>query len=179
MTDPSCSTTDPVTDTSRAEHPLPNQSPADNQLPPDFTLPLIALDIGMKRIGVAVCDRLGISCRGVTCLMRRDHGWPKQLAKLVSEYGAKSIVAGLPKNMDGTEGVQAADARAAVAELKKTLPLPVAFQDERLSTWTAKERLYAQGLREKKVLEKLDQTAAAVILEDFLATNPHLTGKPL
>lgn len=65
------------------------------------------------------------------------------------------------------------------AELKKTLPLPVAFQDERLSTWTAKERLYAQGLREKKVLEKLDQTAAAVILEDFLATNPHLTGKPL
>jgi len=166
-----------VTDASRAEQPLPSQNPPDNSLPPDFALPAIALDIGMKRIGVAVCDRLAISCRGVTCLMRRDNGWPKQLAGLISEYGAKSIIAGLPKNMDGTEGVQAADARAAVAELKRTLMLPVVFQDERLSTWTAKERLYAQGMREKKVKEKLDQTAAAVILEDFLSSHPNVTGK--
>jgi len=175
----SCSTINPVTDSSRPEQPVSSSRIPDKDLPSDFALPLIALDIGMKRIGVAVCDRFGISCRGVTCLMRRDHGWPQQLAKVVREYGAKSVVAGLPKNMDGTEGVQAADARAAVAELKKTLPLPVAFQDERLSTWTAKERLYAQGLREKKVQEKLDQTAAAVILEDFLASNPQLTGKKL
>jgi len=129
----------------------------------------------MKRIGVAVCDRFGISCRGVTCLMRRDTGWPKQLAKLVREYGARSIVAGLPKNMDGSEGVQAADARAAVKELKQSLSLPVVFQDERLSSWTAKERLYGQGLNEKKVKERLDQTAAAVILEDFLSTHPGVT----
>ena len=133
----------------------------------------------MKRIGVAVCDSLALSCRGITCLMRRDTAWPKQLAKLAGEYGARSIVAGLPRNMDGTEGVQAADARAAIAELKKNLTLPVVFQDERLSTWTAKERLYAQGLREKKVKEKLDQTAAAVILEDFLSSHPEVTKKTL
>jgi len=76
--------------------------------------------------------------------------------------------------MDGSEGVQAADARAAVAELAAVCPLPGVFQDERLSTWTAKERLYAQGLNEKKVRAKLDQTAAAVILEDFLAAHPEL-----
>ncbi|MDQ6977638.1 MAG: Holliday junction resolvase RuvX, partial [Ghiorsea sp.] len=49
--------------------------------------------------------------------------------------------------------------------------------DERLSTWTAKERLFAQGLNEKKVRLKLDQTAAAVFLEDFIAAHPHLTQK--
>jgi len=174
MTVTSCSTTDSMTDSTTTGATC---DAAGQPIPKNLELPLIALDIGMKRIGVAVSDRFGLSCRGVTCLMRRDQGWPKQLAKLVHEYGSKAVVAGLPKNMDGTEGVQAADARAAVKELKRTLPLPVVFQDERLSTWTAKERLFAQGLREKKVKEKLDQTAAAVILEDFLASHPELTGK--
>ncbi len=143
--------------------------------PEAFQLPLISLDIGMKRIGVAVCDRMGFSCRGIACLHRRDTGWPGQLLKLVSEYGSRGIVVGLPKNMDGTEGVQAEDARAAVAELEQVVDLPVVFQDERLSTWTAKERLFAQGLNEKKVKERLDQTAAAVILEDFLSSHRELT----
>jgi len=146
----------------------------DHSIPADLQLPLIALDIGMKRIGVAVCDRLAYSCRGVTCLHRRDRGWPGQLQKLIREYGSRGIVAGLPKNMDGSEGVQAADARKAVRELKAVCTLPVVFQDERLSTWTARERLFAQGLHEKKVTAKLDQTAAAVILEDFLSAHPEL-----
>jgi len=146
----------------------------ENDIFDDFQLPLIALDIGMKRIGVAVCDRLAYSCRGLTCLHRRDPAWPGQLQKLIREYGSRGIVAGLPKNMDGTEGVQAADARAAVRELAKVCTLPVVFQDERLSTWTAKERLYAQGMNEKKVKAKLDQTAATVILEDFLSAHPEL-----
>jgi len=145
-----------------------------NNIPEDLQLPLIALDIGMKRIGVAVCDRLAYSCRGLTCLHRRDQAWPQQLQKLIREYGSRGIVAGLPKNMDGSEGVQAADARKAVRELEQVCRLPVAFQDERLSTWTAKERLFAQGLNEKKVKAKLDQTAAAVILEDFLSAHPEL-----
>lgn len=146
----------------------------ENTIPEDLQLPLIALDIGMKRIGVAVCDRMAYSCRGLTCLHRRDQAWPQQLQKLIREYGSRGIVAGLPKNMDGTEGVQAADARAAVRELEGVCTLPVIFQDERLSTWTAKERLFAQGLNEKKVKAKLDQTAAAVILEDFLSAHPEL-----
>jgi len=172
MTTAFCSITDSVKLDSGAEpsisKSLPEKSPEKPQLP------LLALDIGMKRIGVAVCDRLGISCRGVTYLHRNDKGWPQQLMKLIREYGSKGIVAGLPKNMDGSEGVQAKDARKAVRQLSEVTQLPVVFQDERLSSWTAKERLYAQGLNEKKVKEKIDQTAAAVILEDFLQTYPEL-----
>ncbi len=143
----------------------------------EIRLPLLALDIGGKRIGVAVSDRLGISCRGITCLHRNDQGWPKQVARLVEEYGSKTIVVGLPKNMDGSEGGQAEDCRTAAAQLAAKVDLPVVFQDERLSTWTAKERLFAQGLNEKKVKAKLDQTAAAVFLEDFIAAHPHLVAK--
>ncbi len=140
----------------------------------NIQLPLIALDVGMKRIGVAVSDRLGFGCRGITCLHRLDRGWPVQLTKLIQEYGSRGIVVGLPKNMDGTEGVQAADVYAAVADLKKVTELGIVYQDERLSTWTAKEHLFAPGLNEKKVRARLDQTAAAVILEDFLFTHPEI-----
>jgi len=143
----------------------------------DISLPLLALDIGGKRIGVAVSDRLGISCRGVTCLFRNDQGWPKQALKIVREYGSKGIVIGLPKNMDGTEGAQAEDCRKAAKQLSEFTSLPIFFQDERLSTWTAKERLFAQGLNEKRMRAKLDQTAAAVFLEDFIAAIPNVTEK--
>jgi len=149
---------------------------ANSDLTPDFSLPLLALDVGMKRIGVAVSDRLGISCRGIACLHRNDKGWPKQALKLLNEYGCKGIVVGLARNMDGSEGVQAADCRKGAEELRQVTDLPILFQDERLSSWTAKERLFAQGLNEKKVKEKLDQTAAAVILEDFIAAHPELKG---
>jgi len=136
----------------------------------EISLPLLALDIGGKRIGIAVSDRLGLSCRGITCLFRNDKNWTQQVNKLIAEYGIKGLVVGLPKNMDGTEGVQAQDCRDAANILSKSSDLPIFFQDERLSTWTAKERLFAQGLNEKKVKAKLDQTAAAVFLEDFIAT---------
>ncbi len=140
----------------------------------DLSLPLMALDIGGKRIGVAVCDALGVSCRGIACLHRNDRGWPRQALALAEEYGCRGIVVGLPKNMDGSEGAQAADTREAAGTLAAHTDLPVVFQDERLSTWTARERLFAQGLSEKKVRERLDQTAAAVILEDYLAAHPEL-----
>jgi len=143
----------------------------------DISLPLLALDIGGKRIGVAVSDSLGISCRGVTCLFRNDQAWPKQVLKIVREYGSKGIVVGLPKNMDGTEGSQAEDCRSAAKQLSEFTNLPIFFQDERLSTWTAKERLFAQGLNEKRMRAKLDQTAAAVFLEDFIAAIPNITEK--
>jgi len=137
-------------------------------------LPLLALDIGGKRIGVAVCDKLAISVRGIACLFRKDQAWSRQALKLADDYGCRGIVVGLPLNMDGSEGAQAGDCRAAVAELAQLSDLPLVMQDERLSSWTAKERLYAQGLNEKKVRERIDQTAAAVILEDFLAAHPEL-----
>ncbi|MDQ6999084.1 MAG: Holliday junction resolvase RuvX [Mariprofundus sp.] len=170
----SCSTTDPLTLKRDVSCTHSSSDSAMQNATTNVQLPLIALDIGMKRIGIAVCDRMAYSCHGVTYLHRNDQGWPKQLIKLIKEYGSKGIVAGLPLNMDGSEGVQSKDARKAVKQLQQSCALPVVFQDERLSTWTAKERLYGQGLNEKKVKEKIDQTAAAVILEDFLASHPEV-----
>jgi len=149
-------------------------SPTDFSKQDNFSLPLLAFDIGKKRIGVAVSDHMGLSCSGIACLHRNDSGWPKQALKLIREYGCKGIVIGLAKNMDGTEGDQAADCRKGASELQQVTNIPMQFQDERLSTWTAKERLFAQGLNEKRVKERLDQTAAAVILEDFISAHPEL-----
>jgi putative pre-16S rRNA nuclease len=149
-------------------------STIDSSSSTSLALPLLALDIGGKRIGVAVCDKLAISVRGVACLSRRDQGWSRQVMKLAADYGCRGIVVGLPLNMDGSESGQSEDCRKAAGELRELSDLPLVMQDERLSSWTAKERLYAQGLNEKKVRERIDQTAAAVILEDFLAAHPEL-----
>jgi len=149
----------------------------DSSLSSPLTLPLLALDIGGKRIGVAVCDKLAFSVRGISCLFRKDMNWSKQALKLAADYGCNGIIIGLPRNMDGSEGAQAEDCRAAAAELAALTELPLFMQDERLSSWTAKERLFAQGLNQKKVREKLDQTAAAVILEDFIAAHPEMKGE--
>jgi putative Holliday junction resolvase len=172
MTAASCSTSDSVAP--RATSPSDIADTPSGHLSENLSLPLLALDIGKKRIGVAVSDRLGLSSRGIACLHRNDAGWPGQALKLIEEYGCKGIVIGLAKNMDGTEGSQAADCRRGAKELGKVTELPIVFQDERLSTWTARERLFAQGFSEKKVKAKLDQTAAAVILEDFIAAHPEL-----
>jgi len=164
MTAASCSTSEsgPSALVPASEHSTANPLP----------LPILALDIGVKRIGIAVSDRLGISARGIACLQRRDRAWPTQALKLAAEYGCKGLLVGLARNMDGSEGPQAADCRAAAAELSALTELPLAFWDERLSSWTAKERLRTQGLSEKKVASRVDQTAAAVILEDYLAAHP-------
>ena len=154
MTAASCSTTDSST----------------------LTLPLLALDIGGKRIGVAVCDRFGLAARGVACLRRRDIQWPQRVLEIAARFGCRGIVIGLPVHMHGDEGEQAADCRRAAERLRKVTSLPVFFQDERLSSWSAKKRLFALGLKEKKVRERVDQTAAAIILEEFLSAHPELQG---
>ena len=161
MTVASCSITDSV-------------GASTSTTPKAIALPLLSLDIGTKRIGVAVSDRLGLGARGIACLPRRDSGWSKQLLKIIHEYGSRGIVIGLARNMDGSEGPQAEDCRQAARELATICDLPQVMWDERLTTWTAKERLREQGLNEKRVAEKVDQTAAAIILEDFLAAHPEM-----
>lgn len=134
-------------------------------------LPLLALDIGKRRIGVAVCDKWGLSARGVTTLSRKDAEWPQKVERICREYGCRGVIVGLAKNMDGTEGAQATDCRRAAGALAAVLNVPVLLWDERLSTWSAKERLRSLGLNERKVASLVDQTAAAIILEDFIAAN--------
>ncbi|MDX8377132.1 MAG: Holliday junction resolvase RuvX [Mariprofundales bacterium] len=137
-------------------------------------LPLLAVDIGTRRIGVAVSDRFGFGARGIAVLGRNDKQWPQQLIKHLQAYSCCAIIIGLPRNMDGSEGKQAKDCRKAGQILQQCTQIEIIFWDERLSTWTARQRLYERGLRKKKVDAIIDQEAAAVILESYLAAHPEL-----
>lgn len=131
---------------------------------------LLALDVGLARIGVAVCDGLQLTVRPLTVVQRRSRNEDfAQLAQLARAQEAQAVLCGLPLNMDGSEGSQAQTVRKWALRLAQALrvllghPLPVIFWDERLSTYAAQE-LLAEG----KVQGGEDAVAAAVILQSYL-----------
>ncbi len=132
---------------------------------------ILALDLGMKRIGVAVSDELRIIARPL-CTIERT-GWKKLLRKIkdiVTEYDAAALVLGLPYNFDGSESEMSAEARRLARNFRLSLEIPVYLQDERATSWEAKGRLWQQGATLKETRAKVDSEAAAIILSDFMAT---------
>lgn len=127
----------------------------------------LGLDIGERRIGVAVSDELGTIASPVG-MIRRDRDVAAEVRDLIAEYGAVRVVAGLPIGLSGREGPQAQAVRSFVDELAETLAVPVEFYDERLSTAVAERSLIAGGTRRAKRREKVDAVAAAVILQGYL-----------
>lgn len=130
----------------------------------------LGIDLGSRRIGVAVSDREGILATPYEVVERcgdpaRDH---RRLAALVAETGAAVVVVGLPLSLDGSEGPAAQAARAEVAALTEALDVPVDTVDERLSTVTAHRQLAAAGLSERARRRRVDQVAAAVLLQAWL-----------
>jgi putative Holliday junction resolvase len=130
---------------------------------------LMALDLGTKTIGVAVCDG-GLSIATPLTTVRRTKFTQdvEQLLKIAGDYGIAGIVIGLPLNMDGSEGPRAQSTRAFVRNLARHSELPVAFQDERLSTVAAEEAMIAADVRKAKRRENIDAAAAQVILQAAL-----------
>lgn len=131
---------------------------------------VMALDVGDKTIGVAVCDELGITIRPVTTVRRS--GYKRDLpalAELVAAEAPERIVVGLPLNMDGTEGPRAERTRRFAAAAEAHLGRRLVFWDERLSTHEAEARMRAAGVPQKKRKALVDQYAAVVILEAYLA----------
>ena len=132
---------------------------------------IAALDVGDARIGVAVSDELGLTTRGIGVVKRvggrRDL---EALAKMLAPLTPARLVVGLPLNMDGSEGPRAAKTRVFGDKAAAHLGLPVDFIDERLTTVEAEERLGAAGLRGRRRKAVVDQEAAAIILEDYLAS---------
>ena len=129
---------------------------------------ILALDVGKKRIGVAVSDELAMIARPHSTLPRGKTAAPRILA-LVSELGARRVVVGLPLRLDGSEGEQAADVRRFAAKLAAKAPeVDITFWDERLTTVEAQERMQS-GSRKQKY--DIDAVAAAVILEGYLKDN--------
>lgn len=129
----------------------------------------LALDIGERRIGVAVCDPTGTVARPLTTVVRSSREADLQaIAQLVEEYAVERIVVGLPLSLDGTEGPQARKTRRYTQLLAQEISIPVDFWDERYSSATAAEILRAKGRRRRRVRDRIDATAAAVILQSYL-----------
>jgi putative Holliday junction resolvase len=129
----------------------------------------LALDVGEKRIGVAVSDETGILASPRTVVRRASTAAALEaLARLVAETGAEVVVVGLPVSFDGQLHGQARAIQAFAAKLRERIAQPVVFADETLSSVRAEEALRAAGVRPERILERLDAAAAAVILQDYL-----------
>ena len=130
---------------------------------------ILGLDIGSKRIGLAVSDPLGITAQGITTLERKDERTVLEfLRNIIKEKEVTEIVVGLPLNMDGSSGEQAKNAESFADILKDKLGLPVSLWDERLSTMEVERIMIAGGASRSKRKKKIDKLAAQVILQGYL-----------
>ncbi len=130
---------------------------------------LMALDLGEKRIGIALTDLEQRMAFPERVLVRRSAKADRQtLAQLVRELEVERVIVGLPLSMDGEHGPNAERARSFGEYLGRAVRVPVVFQDERLSTVEAEERLAAAGVAPAERKARIDAAAAAVILEDYL-----------
>jgi putative Holliday junction resolvase len=131
---------------------------------------VLALDLGAKRVGVAVSDEMRLTVRTLRALTGTN--WKqlvKALAGLCVEFDVRQVVLGLPLRLEGGEGEAAARVREAARKMELTLHLPIDFQDERLTSKAAESALRREGLSEREVLASADSEAAAIILSDYLA----------
>ena len=131
---------------------------------------ILAIDYGEARTGLAICDRTEFLASPLGTLEERV--FAKLVTKIVytiREYGAEAVVVGLPVNMDGSHGEKAEKCKRLADTLMKLTGLPVALWDERQTTMQAANYLNETNVRGAKRKEIIDQVAATIILESFLA----------
>ena len=127
----------------------------------------LSIDLGVKRIGLAICDA-GEAIVSPLAVIESHKGLIGKIKAAVKDYGVGAVVLGLPLNMDGSEGTASKSVRQFAEQMKKTIEIPVYFQDERLSTFGAAEKLAAGEFTHKGKKKRLDAIAAAEILQAFL-----------
>ncbi|MGH7785194.1 MAG: Holliday junction resolvase RuvX, partial [Candidatus Binatia bacterium] len=128
---------------------------------------IVSLDPGTKRIGAAICDEMRVTTRPLSIIERSS--WKKLLLAvkdIISAFDAAALVIGLPLNSDGSESDMSVEARDLARKFTLSLNIPVFLQDERVSTYAARERVW----QSKRALSetRVDSEAARIILEDFL-----------
>jgi len=129
----------------------------------------MALDVGDRRIGVAMCDPLGITAQGIESYTRRGEANDEaHFDQLVRDYGVEKLVVGLPRHMNGDEGDSADKCRAFGDALAARHDLPVEYIDERLTTVAAHGYLSELDVRGKKRKAIVDTVAATLILEGYM-----------
>ena len=130
----------------------------------------LGLDLGERRVGVAVCDSAGTVATPVETLLRT--GDPDRdlqaVAEQVHQWQAEIVVVGLPVSLDGSEGPAARAARTEIDRLERLLGVPVVSYDERLTTVIAERSLMEQQMKGPKRRGVVDRVAAAVTLQSWL-----------
>jgi putative Holliday junction resolvase len=141
----------------------------DPSLPKGQVRRILGLDMGAKRIGLAVSDPLGITAQGLEVWVRRgreadlDH-----ILKVAREYHVQQIVVGLPRHLDGRPGAATPEIREFAGALGQALGAEVIFWDERLTTAAAERLLIQADVSRKRRRQVVDQLAAVLILQSYL-----------
>lgn len=129
----------------------------------------MALDVGDKRVGVAVSDPLGVTAQGIETWNRASfQADAEHLGLLAGRYGVDRIVVGLPRNMNGTLGAQSEKVRRYALRIGEALSLPVVFCDERLTTAAAGRVLLMADVSRARRRKVVDKMAAVLILQSYM-----------
>ncbi|HOL93371.1 MAG TPA: Holliday junction resolvase RuvX [bacterium] len=130
---------------------------------------ILALDLGQKRVGLALSDDLRITAQPYATLEPRGtEDLLESLRQIAARENVVLVLIGLPKRLDGSLGPQAEEAKTLAALIRERLSLPVRLWDERFSTHAAKRALLEDNVSRKKRKQVIDRTAAAWILQGFL-----------
>lgn len=133
---------------------------------------ILGLDVGSRRIGIAVSDPLGITAQGLETLQRRNKRQDlAALEQIIREYAVREIVVGLPLRMSGAEGTQSDKMQVFAEDLRKKFRLPVHLWDERLTSAEANRLLRQMDLSIDKRAKAVDRMAAVLILQGWMETN--------
>ena len=133
---------------------------------------ILGLDVGDKRIGIALSDPLGITAGGLETIHRVNMEQDvNKVAQMAQRLGVAQIVLGLPLNMDGSSGSQAEKVKSFGRKLSRASGLAVMYEDERLTTISAIRTLTIQGIKTGHNKDLVDRQAAAIILQKFLDRN--------
>ena len=135
---------------------------------------ILGFDYGSKRIGVAVCDELGITAQGIATIARKNRTQVlNEIAVFIKKYSVEKIVIGYPLRLDGTEGIQCEKISNFVRVLESTFSIPVIKWDETLTTKEAEGILIQANMRREKRKTVIDKLAATLILQGYLDSQDH------
>lgn len=134
-----------------------------------MTHPILAIDHGDARIGLAATDEFGIATHPVETIDCRKTEIIPRILEVIAERKVRAVVLGLPLRMDGSEGTSSKKVRKFGKELQTNLgDVPLTLFDERFTTVTASEKLRSAGRKAKQQKDVIDQAAALEILKDYL-----------
>lgn len=130
---------------------------------------VLGLDVGSRRIGIAISDPLGLTAQGLPTLLRQNKRLDfEQLARIITDYQVSEIVVGYPLRLSGAEGIQSGKMQIFADELRKKFGLPVHLWDERLTSTQANRLLRETDLSIKKRGQAVDRMAATLILQNWM-----------